>query len=302
MQKRTQVSPRKKSTSAAFKRKPCKTSKSRKKGAKKGTTGMFGAMIGRFQRLFQHNGEMASWVIWVSVSLVGIVYLFAAYYFFFRPYLQRIDLADEYYARPYVHGIDISHHQGDIDWARLRVAYHRGKPITFVFMKATEGGNFVDENFRYNFKSARERGFVCGAYHFFLPDVSAEVQARNFISQVTLQSGDLPPVLDVEVSGKMGTDSLRQGVLTWLSIVEKHYGVAPIIYTSYKFWTDYLEDSSIRSYPFWIAHYYVDELEYTGSWKFWQHTDRGRIDGIRGHVDLNVFNGDIEELMRLTVR
>lgn len=293
---------RKNISSTAKGAKTRKVPASRRKKAGKQKKWSLDSVFKRIRSLFYRDGETATWVIWLTVSLVGIVYLFAVYYFFFSPYIQRSNLPDEYYAHSYVHGIDVSHHQGDINWHKLKVAYHRGRPITFVFMKATEGKNFVDEKFKDNFKSARERGFICGAYHFFLPDVEAEVQARNFISQVTLQSGDLPPVLDVEVSGKVGTDSLRQGVLTWLSIVEKHYGVAPIIYASYKFWTDYLEDSAVRSYPFWIAHYYVDELEYTGSWKFWQHTDRGRIDGIRGHVDLNVFNGDIEELMRLTIR
>lgn len=279
-----------------------KSSSSRKKKTVKKARWRVDSIFQCLQRVFKRNGETAPWVIWLCVSLVGLIYLFATYYFFFKPYLLRSDLPDEYYTRPYVHGIDISHHQGEIDWPKLKVAYHRGRPVTFVFMKATEGADFVDENFQYNFKTARERGFVCGAYHFFLPDVPAELQAKNFISQVKLQSGDLPPVLDVEVLGKGGVEPLRQGVSTWLSIVERHYGIAPIIYASYSFWSDNLENSSVSSYPFWIAHYNVEELKYSGAWKFWQHTDRGRIDGIRGHVDLNVFNGTQEELMRLTIR
>ena len=255
-----------------------------------------------FYSLFQRDGELAPWTIWGGVSLVGLAYIVVIYFFFFRPYLLREDVQDIYFIRPYVHGIDISHHQGEVDWPRLSLATYRDRPINFVFMKATEGGDFVDDSFRYNFAASRECGLVRGAYHFFLPDVPADIQARNFISQVQLLPGDLPPVLDVEVVGKGGVEQLQQGVYTWLSIVERHYGVAPIIYASYKFKTKYLSDSPFTHYPYWIAHYYVEDLEYEGAWKFWQHTDRGYLDGIKTHVDLNIFNGNLEELMQMTIR
>lgn len=256
----------------------------------------------RIRSLFMRDGELASWTIWGTALLVGLVYLVVVYIFFFRPYLLREEVQDIYFLRPYVHGVDVSHHQGEIDWPRLSLATYRERPINFVFMKATEGGDFVDDSFRSNFAAARECGLVRGAYHFFLPDVSADAQAYNFISQVQLQPGDLPPVLDVEVMGKGGAEQLRQGVARWLAIVERHYGVAPIIYASYKFKTSYLENPPFTRYPYWIAHYYVDDLEYKGAWRFWQHTDRGELDGIRGHVDLNIFNGNLEELMQITIR
>lgn len=256
----------------------------------------------RFCSFFLREGELAPWAVWGGVSLIGIVYIAVIYFFFFRPYLSRDEVQDLYFIRPYVHGIDVSHHQGEIDWPRLSLATFRERPINFVFMKATEGGDFVDDSFHYNFASARECGLVRGAYHFFLPDVSAELQARNFISQVKLQPGDLPPVLDVEVMGEGGAEQLQQGVSTWLSIVERHYGVAPIIYASYKFKTKYLNRPPFTHYPYWIAHYYVEDLEYKGLWHFWQHTDRGRLDGVNTRVDLNIFNGNLEELMMLTIK
>lgn len=256
----------------------------------------------RICSLFLRDGELAPWAIWGGVSLVGLVYVVVVYFFFFRPYLLRDEVQDIYFLRPYVHGIDISHHQGDIDWDKVSLATYRDRPINFVFMKATEGGDFVDDSFRYNFSTVREHGIVRGAYHFFLPDVPADVQASNFIRQVQLQPGDLPPVLDVEVMGKGGVEQLQQGVAKWLSIVERHYGVAPIIYASYKFKTNYLNVPPFTHYPYWIAHYYVEDLEYKGPWKFWQHTDRGRLDGIGTRVDLNIFNGNLEELMQLTIR
>ncbi len=252
--------------------------------------------------LLHRDGELSSWVIWGGVSLIGIAYLSVVYFLFFRPYLMREEVQDIYFIRPYVHGVDISHHQGEIDWRRLSLATYRERPVNFVFMKATEGGNFVDDSFLYNFAAARESGLVRGAYHFFLPDVPADVQAENFIRNVRLQPGDLPPVLDIEVMGEEGAEQLRQRAAQWLSIVERHYGVAPIIYASYKFRTKYLNQPPLTRYPYWIAHYYVEDLEYKGPWKFWQHTDRGRLDGIDGRVDLDIFNGNLEELMQMTIR
>lgn len=87
----------------------------------------------------------------------------------------------------------------------------------------------------------------------------------------------------------------------WLDRVEKHYQVKPILYTSYKFKTRYLNDSLFNSYPYWIAHYYVDSVEYQGEWKFWQHTDVASISGIPESVDLNIFNGTLEELSQMTI-
>lgn len=284
-------------------RKSQKTSSRKKKGKKRGgSVWNWQDLKQRLRSLFMRDGELAPWTIWSGVSLVALAYLVVVYFFFFRPYLLRDEAQDIYFIRPYVHGIDISHHQGEIDWPRLSLATYRERPINFVFMKATEGGDFVDDSFRYNFAQARECGLVRGAYHFFLPDVPAEVQARNFISQVQLQPGDLPPVLDIEMMGEGGADELRQRAATWLSIVERHYGVAPIIYASYKFKTHHLNEPPFTHYPYWIAHYYVEDLEYTGAWKFWQHTDRGRLDGIGTRVDLNIFNGNLEELMQLTIK
>ena len=87
----------------------------------------------------------------------------------------------------------------------------------------------------------------------------------------------------------------------WLDIVENHYGVKPIIYTYYKFKTRYLNDSVFDDYPYWIAHYYVDKVEYEGAWKFWQHTDAGRLPGIKGRVDFNIYNGSYYDLRKLTI-
>ena len=205
----------------------------------------------------------------------------------------------------HVHGIDVSHHQGSIDWELLR---NRGtindEPVSFVFMKATEGTSFVDSKFRQNFSATGQYGFTRGAYHFYRPSLSAKAQADFYISQVKLQPGDLPPVLDIEVRPAAGqsVDAFRKDILTWLDCVEKHYGVKPILYTYHSYHQQYLRDTTFQQYPYWIAHYYVDSVSYNGPWHFWQHTDHGRLPGIKGDVDLNVFNGSYSELKSMTIK
>lgn len=200
-----------------------------------------------------------------------------------------------------IHGIDISHHQGEINWSKLKNAEVNGEPISFIFIKATEGQNHIDENFNDNFYQAQEYGFLRGAYHYFKPNISASAQAKFFLKQVHLEEGDLPPVLDIEEKGTLTIEQLRKASLTWLKIVEKKYGVAPIIYTNYKFKKDYLNTKDFEKYPYWIAHYYVRSLAYKGKWRFWQHTDCGRLEGIKEKVDLNIYNGSMYELKRLCI-
>lgn len=199
-----------------------------------------------------------------------------------------------------VHGIDISHHQGHVDWEKLSQTRQGKFPIQFVFMKASEGGDYSDKIFQENFDSAKAYGFIRGAYHFYNPKTDPIRQADFFIHTVKLDSGDLPPVLDIE---KRVNDEevLRRDLKRWLDRIEEHYKVKPILYTSYKFKTSYLNDSVFNSYPYWIAHYYVDSVEYQGDWKFWQHTDVGTLSGIPEKVDLDIFNGSLEELKQMTI-
>lgn len=245
-----------------------------------------------------------------NVAAVGIVLFFVAgfYGFFIRPYAYRWKPC--YGQKGYgvcipcsyeVHGVDISHHQGRIDWEQLARSKAAKFPIHFIFMKATEGGDYGDDTFNQHFAEARRHGFIRGAYHYFIPQTDPLKQADFFIRTVQLDSGDLPPVLDVETIGKVSMQDLKKAVKKWLDRVEAHYGVKPILYTSYKFKTRYLNDSIFNTYPYWIAHYYVDSVRYEGRWHFWQHTDVGTVPGIKEKVDLDVFNGSLEELRQLTL-
>ena len=201
-----------------------------------------------------------------------------------------------------VRGIDISHYQDEIDWERLRNARLQNSPISFIYVKATEGTDIIDENFNQNFFNAKKNNILRGAYHFYSPKSSAEKQARFFCKIVQLEESDLPPVLDVERIGNLTPEQLCREVRTWMRIVEKHYGVKPMLYASHKFRLSYLQTTDLDAYPFWIAHYNVDSLMYKGPWHFWQHTDAGRVDGIKGKVDVNLYNGTYEDLLGLTIK
>jgi lysozyme len=250
--------------------------------------------------------KIPRWGWWIGGAAVVVGYIWFFYYFFVGPFgfRWRALYGDVSYPEGYeIHGIDISHHQGRIDWGELKDNGVINKcPIRFVMIKATEGATQTDENFLDNFYQARENGFTRGAYHFYSVHTPAEQQAQHFINTVKLENGDLPPVLDVEHKPKEQTDDeFKSSVLQWLDLVEKHYQVKPIIYTYFKFKTRYLNDSIFDQYPYWIAHYYVDSLEYKGPWKFWQHTDVGRLPGIKGNVDFNIYNGSYYDLRQMTL-
>ena len=251
--------------------------------------------------------RLPSWVRWLGGSLVVVAYVWVFYYFFVSPFgfRWRALYGDASYPEGYeIHGIDISHYQGKIDWDELR---NNGMiercPVRFVMIKATEGSTRIDDCFEDNFYQAREHGFVRGAYHFWSTRSSGRAQAEHFLRHVKLEDGDLPPVLDVEHKAKDQTpEEFKESVLTWLRLVEKAYDAKPIIYTYYKFKMAYLSDSIFDDYPYWIAHYYVDKVDYQGPWKFWQHTDCGRLPGIKGYVDFNIYNGSYYDLQQLTLR
>lgn len=245
---------------------------------------------------------------WTLTGVVSVAFLFIFYQFFIRPYSFRWKPCYGYKAYGVclplgykVHGIDVSHHQGTIDWNAVKATEKEEYPIRFAFMKATEGGDYKDRRFDENFRRVGEVGLIRGAYHFYNPNTDPIRQADFFISQVRLVKGDLAPVLDIERKPR-DKAQLQADLMTFLHRLEQHYGVKPIIYTSYKYRTRYLDNPKFDHYPFWIAHYYVDALSYEGAWHFWQHTDYGTVPGIEHSVDLNVFNGSWDEFKAYRIK
>lgn len=198
-------------------------------------------------------------------------------------------------------GIDISHWQGEIDWAAVK---HSG--ITFAFMKATDGHGFVDKRFSENWTRSKAEGLLRGAYHFFQPTIDPREQASLFAESVDLDADDLPPVLDLEHHDKVTSANLIQGAKTWLSEVQNRLGRTPIIYTGPSFWNTFMKNRLGQAppwtaeHPLWIAHY--TQLPQPiipkgwSRWTFWQHTDRGSVDGIKAQVDMDWFNGGLDDL------
>ena len=245
------------------------------------------------------------WAWWIGGTAVIVLYVFLFYYFFVGPtgFRWRALYGDAEYPEGYeIHGIDITHYQGKIDWEQLKNAMIKGCPVRFVIIKSTEGSSRLDENFRENFNQARDFGFIRGVYHFWSNKSTAREQAYYFLDQVHLTDGDLPPVLDIEHKpADKSVEDFQRDVLTWLHIVEDKYHAKPIIYTYYKFKEQYLSAPVFDDYPYWIAHYYVDKVQYKGKWKFWQHTDVGKLPGIKGYVDFNIYNGSYYELKQLCI-
>lgn len=250
--------------------------------------------------------RLPKWVWQIGGVFIALFYCFWLYFFLVAPsgFRWRAIYGDPDYPEGYtIYGIDVSRYQGTINWNRLRNALIDRLPIRFVIIKSTEGDSHIDTKFRDNFSNAKEHGFIRGVYHFWSNKSSARRQAYFFLAMVHLQPGDLPPVLDVEHKPKnISTEEFQQNILTWLHIVEDRYHVKPIIYTYYKFKDQYLSDSRFDDYPYWIAHYYVNQMEYQGAWKFWQHTDAGRLPGIKGYVDLDIYNGSFYDLQQLLIQ
>lgn len=186
-----------------------------------------------------------------------------------------------------VHGIDISKYQGNIDWYQLK-----NHEVRFAFIKATEGKELQDPNFEKNWRKAYQVGIARGAYHFYRPNVDWKIQARNFISNVELEKGDMPPVLDIELIHRNNQLYLLSEIKKWLEVVERHYGIRPIVYTYENYYNRFLLDE-FRHYNLWIAKYSNSSpcLEDGARWEFWQYSESGQLNGIDHKVDMNCFYG-----------
>lgn len=191
-----------------------------------------------------------------------------------------------------IHGIDVSRYQQTISWDRVKDMNVHDIKLQFAFIKATEGVSNMDPYFKRNFKKSKQAGMVRGAYHFFIATKDGKLQAQNFIKNVDLESGDLPPVLDIEQAYSVKPAQLRKEIKAWLEVVENHYHVKPVIYTYLDFYDKNLK-GYFDDYPLWVAHYLQPhQPRINRNWTFWQHNEKGHVNGILSKVDFNVFNGD----------
>jgi lysozyme len=196
-----------------------------------------------------------------------------------------------------VEGIDISRYQGKLNWTKVTE-----EGIDFAYVKATEGLEKQDTMFRRNWSEMQRVNIKRGAYHFFRPTLSPWTQAQNFISTVDLETGDLPPVLDVEVVDGVSKAVLVSRMKSWLNIIELRYNTRPIIYTNLKFYYNYIV-GNFDDYPLWIAKYgdIKPNIVNANQFKFWQYGNKGKLSGVNGFIDLNVFIGSKTDLEALCV-
>lgn len=218
------------------------------------------------------------------------------------------------YSSNRIYGIDISKYQHiigkrtyPIRWAQLRIVHLgdaskktiQGKvdyPISFIYIKSTEGATLLNPFYHTDYRAAKAHGYRVGSYHFFSIHSSAEQQARHFLKNSRIAKGDFPPVLDIEPTHEQiqkmgGARILFERIRIWLKMVERQTGIRPILYISQIFVNRYLPlaPDLKKNYDIWIARYgeYKPDVRLV----YWQLSQDGRVRGIRGDVDINVFNG-----------
>jgi lysozyme len=201
------------------------------------------------------------------------------------------------YHEPSIYGIDVSHHQGSINWNMVATDSKAG----YVYIKGTESTSHVDSEYERNLREAKKMGIPVGTYHFFSPKASGLVQFQNFSSNFDINMQDLIPVIDVEHRGRVSLAYFHTQLKTLLEEIERAYGVRPIIYTGVNFYNSYLS-GMYKKYKFFIARYNSEtqpELCDDVPIVMWQFTSEGYINGIRGHVDRSCLldNYSLQDIM-----
>lgn len=197
-----------------------------------------------------------------------------------------------------VRGIDVSHHQGEIDWSALA-----GSDLAFSFIKATEGEDHRDPRFGENWQGAGAAGLARGAYHYFTFCTPGRPQAEHFLRVLPSGDAELPPVVDIEFAGNCkdapSYGEIRAQLSSFLEAVEAAAGRKAILYVTGKAYRR-IVSGSFEGNPIWIRNtFWEPSLADDSPWTFWQYTDRGQVPGVSSTVDLNVFNGTSAEFRRL---
>jgi len=189
-----------------------------------------------------------------------------------------------------IRGIDVSHHQGDIDWKLVAK-----DDVSFVYIKATEANDFIDKQFLINVRGAQENNLAIGAYHFYSLAYPGKIQAENFVSVISNENLQLPPAIDLEYVGnskqRPSKKELQDELIKFIDVISVELEQEPMLYTTYDFYEDYLYPEFI-GYDIWIRDIFSKpNIREIGGWKIWQYNPNGRIDGIPTKVDLNVLSG-----------
>lgn len=200
---------------------------------------------------------------------------------------QRIDVQCEDTCT-HVHGIDLSHYQGEVFWETVG----DNTKMAYVYLKATEGGDRIDDKYERNIQLAHRYGLKVGSYHFYRPKTEQAKQLENFKTQCLPGEQDLIPMIDIESTGGLKNEEFRDSLFKFLDLVEKAYMQKPLLYTFTNFYNRHL-CGAIDDYQLMVAQYtsqepvLADERDFT----LWQYTGKGRIVGVNGYVDKSRFMG-----------
>ncbi|MFZ6815671.1 glycoside hydrolase family 25 protein [Undibacterium sp. Rencai35W] len=207
-------------------------------------------------------------------------------------------------ARPSVlFGIRVSARQGQINWSRLKAA-----GVAFVSIKATEGSDIVDPQFKRNWQSAADARIARSAYHVYTSKASAQDQAKHYTRTLSAVSAtgdaELPAVLELESAMSKGEDIYRakDELFKWLRLVRQDTGMKPLIYGSLSLFDGYLKGSALKTYPIWLTEYSKGPTQYPQGWPrwaFWQLTEKGKIDGVQGELEFSQFSGSEASFERI---
>ena len=205
------------------------------------------------------------------------------------------------------YGLDVSHYSCGINWTDVKKMNDNGRHISFAYMRATRGLHLLDYQFLENWTTAKEAQMRRGAYHFYTFRDDAEAQAAFFLKYVTIEKGDLPPVLDIEndktsADNRLNRVEILRGIQKWLDIVERETGMRPMIYTNLDYYKRYIS-GNFTAYPIWIASYNNLKgviLPDNKPWWFWQFSEKARCKGISERIDLNIFAGSEAQLWAIS--
>jgi lysozyme len=199
-------------------------------------------------------------------------------------------------------GIDVSYYQGTVDWTKVKSGGQ-----SFAFVRVSDGVSYPDSKFAANWPAMKNAGLVRGVYQYFRPTQDVQAQVDLLFTKLNaaggLQSGDLPPVLDLETDGGLASSTVVARAKDWLAKVEAKIGMKPIVYTAAFMSTTI--GTSFGGYTLWVANYGATcPLMPSGwsNWSFWQNSDSGAVSGVGGNVDTNFFNGDLKTLQGLTLK
>ncbi len=238
-----------------------------------------------------------SFIILCLIAIIAIpfLYLLLANGYIWFVYPDRVKYK--------IRGLDISHHPGEINWDEIKK-----NNFSFIFIKATEGDDHVDGKYEEYIRESSAIGLKTGAYHYYSLRISGKVQAENFINAVKKSGINLPPAIDLEFGGnsriRPSPQDFEKELNEYIKIIRDYYNLPPIIYTTYDFNKKYLSRINISiEYYLWIRNIFFEPGKLDGrDWTFWQFKSRGRVKGIKGFADINVFRYSEDEFKNIQLK